>query len=1442
MRVFLNIHHLDSDLANTLARHLQPLGITAVLPEPDLAAHSFCSGALFDQIASVDGVLYLNTAHGPDFRQTIAYYQALERAETEAGFILLPVTTTGQFPSLRGLHSRPWLQVTAPLDEQTVEHIRDALSGKEDHFKNHRPCCAFRPFTGLAPMTVADAAVFFGRERETELILDSIRSNERRMLTLVGPAAVGKTSLVAAGIMGALQAQFWPQNQEDGEGGKPWPRYLRDSRRWAYLTVKPGSNPLREVIHALISLWTGVENHQKRIEHVDRWTGYLRHGGRLTELIHSVRQSIEQEGREPPWRILLFIDQFEELYSQTRPGEAARFSQLLSEALDDPSLVVIAALRSSDYGCLQRDRDLFARVKSFDITPLSKTEIETSVRQPLAQLGVEFEQEDELKALISAAAEHPAGLPLLRVLLAGMWSQMCAQSSNKLTVPDKTHWQHLEKSLALRADAFLEAHSHIVETVRRLLLYKLIQVDSSGREQSRRLKQSRCTGDEWEILKKMARRDPGIVTLCEEEGEPAAELASTVLIDYWPRLAEWVAEEHEFKVWKKQVAERREAWERANRNQSALLDGVQLYSADHWLTTRNEFILPDDRDYVQLSLTRAEKRQKRQLRNLRLFGLLMVSVALGLTAAGFAMHGALTKARIEAKSAKQQETLARINEGKAYAERNDALLTQSHILADLSGKIVETGDAVTGMLLAMEALPDVSDPTRRPYVDGAEAALYQALYSRRELKVLTAHQHFISSVDFSPDGSRVVTASHDRTARIWDVRTQRELAVLRGHQGILWSARFSPDGKQVATASQDGQVRLWDGFTGRLLRTFKGHKGGVLRAVFSPEGDKLLTASEDETARIWDVATGKQLQVFRGHINFVVSAAFNHYGNRAVTTSYDLTARIWNTNNGERVAVLKGHKGYVVDAAFNDDDTLVATVSYDGTVRLWDAWSGEQLMMMTGHRRAIYSVQFSADGSRLLTASGDHTARVWDAQTGKTLLLLQGHTDGVYSARFSADENKIITSSLDKTARIWDAKTGEELAVLRGHESYVRAALSPDGHLAVTGSGDKTVRFWDARDEGVSHAFLAFPEGVTTALFHPQKPLLFAASKSGAVAAWDVKTQRKIITFKGHSKDVYAMQISRDGRRLLTASLDGTARVWDITSGEELLRLQGRGQPIRMVFTPDGEHVLTFATGNNARLWEIATKTAVKTFKGHTGKIMSVAFSSDGGKLATASTDRTVRVWDVATGAQIRLLKGHRGAVTQVTFSPDGHLLLTASEDHTVRLWEARTGRQLSVLGRYKARIKNVAFSADATRVVITVQENTAYVHSVRTGRKIAGLRHEFNINSARFSPDGKKILTASDDGTARLWDGWTGTRLAVLRGHKNVVSSAAFSADGTMALTASHDGRVRVWPIFATTQALLDYAKTVVPRCLNPEQRKRLYLLPTPPQWCKRFEAEGGS
>ncbi len=481
---------------------------------------------------------------------------------------------------------------------------------------------------------------------------------------------------------------------------------------------------------------------------------------------------------------------------------------------------------------------------------------------------------------------------------------------------------------------------------------------------------------------------------------------------------------------------------------------------------------------------------------------------------------------------------------EAEHQAAETLKAQARLLTQAAAQRLKDADVAGAQGIILEVL--TNSEFAQSHTPAAISAFQEIRAADAELAVLSGHAGFVQTGAYSPDGTRIVTASDDKTARIWDARTGVELAVLSGHAGFVVSAAYSPDGTRIVTASDDKTARIWDARTGAELAVLSGHGDRINSAAYSPDGTRIVTASADKTARVWDARRGVELAVLSGHGDRINSAAYSPDGTRIVTASYDKTARLWDARRGAELAVLSGRAGFVYSAAYSPDGTRIVTASDDKTARIWDAHTGAELAVLSGHAGFVQTAAYSPDGTRIVTASDDKTARIWDARTGAELAVLSGHAGFVQTGAYSPDGTRIVTASADKTARIWDARTGAELAVLSGHAGFVySAAYSPDGTRIVTASDDKTARIWDART-GAELAVLSGHAGfVETAAYSPDGTRIVTASDDKTARVWDARTGGQLAVLSGHGDIVVSAAYSPDGTRIVTASADKTARIWD---------------------------------------------------------------------------------------------------------------------------------------------------------------------------------------------------------------------------------------------------------------------------------------------------------
>jgi len=400
----------------------------------------------------------------------------------------------------------------------------------------------------------------------------------------------------------------------------------------------------------------------------------------------------------------------------------------------------------------------------------------------------------------------------------------------------------------------------------------------------------------------------------------------------------------------------------------------------------------------------------------------VIGTTVGLFEAVAAQKQEALRADSEAKLAKENGLLAqlarnnqKIAEGKA-AELKLAL-AQSYFRQGL--REYDAGRPNSALADLTRALA-MTRPENPLYTSYRRVLVDRCLQGGKQLLPPLWHAGPVRTVAFSPDGTRVVTGSLDKTARLWDVSTGAPLGKSMPHERGVGSVAFSPDGTRLITTS--GNVaRLWDAYSGAPIGAVMEHKGDVTSAAFSPDGTHVVTGSVDKTARLWDAHAGTPHGEVMWHDSLVYCVAFSPDGRRVVTGS------------GEYVRT--------------------------GSARLWDAQTGKALGQVMQHSDVVRSVAFSPDGTRILTGSEDGTARVWDARSGAFIGPLIRRDCPLRNAIFSPDGTRILTRDGDfgdyqrYTARLWDARTGAPVGAAMNHEGYVQGmAFSPDGMRVVTAS------------------------------------------------------------------------------------------------------------------------------------------------------------------------------------------------------------------------------------------------------------------------------------------------------------------------------------------------------------------------------------------------------
>ena len=484
---------------------------------------------------------------------------------------------------------------------------------------------------------------------------------------------------------------------------------------------------------------------------------------------------------------------------------------------------------------------------------------------------------------------------------------------------------------------------------------------------------------------------------------------------------------------------------------------------------------------------------------------------------------------------------------------------------------------------------------------------------------------------------------------------------------------------------------------------------------------------------------------------------------------------------GRKIRSFEGLAGLesVEDICFSPDGRFVleSGTSSDNNrehiVRLWEVNSGRELVRYIGHTSYISAVTFSPDGSQVLTGSWDKTARLWETRSGLEIRRFEDKTKAITSVCFSPCGRYVLTGSgfalsndsydLNNTARLWDAKSGQEIRKFEGHShAIVSICFSPDGQYVLTGSYDNTARLWD------------------------------------------VASAREVRIFEGHIAQVFSATFSPNGQYALTGGFDDTACLWETASGLEVRCFWNTESSCIAKISHDGRYVLTGT--HTVRLWDVDRGLELRRFDGKPGG--KSCLSSVGNHILVRDADETAQLWEYSHRWQrttrtlfpllsrlqesARLEQNHKNA---------NKLLQTAEDDFIRKCWHSvnhhvKMARAVPGFERSEIALELITRSG--------IQGKGLRYH-LRDAWKMPRLEgHSWSIVSAKFSPDGKYVLTGSWDNTIRLWNALNGREVRQFDGCAGTITSVNFSVDGRYVLTGNGFDESGFAELFETESGLV--------------------------------------
>ncbi len=1139
------------------------------------------------------------------------------------------------------------------------------------------------PYPGLAAFTEANTEFFFGRERETASLWRTITS--RRLLALIGPSGVGKSSLLRAGV-----------------ASRPPPG-------WRAVVFTPGESPVLSLAQALapdhagdpaaVSKLVGFTDPDIVLAVVSRWRG--RFDGAV-----------------------LVVDQFEELFTLNPPEVQTSFIELLRRLVDAADVHIVLAMRD-DFLCQCQQFPRIAPIFK-ELTPLGPPTPEAlrrAITEPATRRLHRFESEVLVDRMVAEVENQRAALPLLAFAVHRLWEERDPEQ-RLLTEEAYDQIGGVSGALALHAENVMGEIGHERLAIVRDIFRNLVTAEGTRavREIDELLLVFNGTGRNGatpsptnrtdrptvgagfipardaarEVLYKLI--DARLLTTFETNDDEKlstrrVEIVHESLLSAWPRLVRWQTQDADGVQFRDQLRRAARTWHDRGRADDLLWSASAYREYQVW---RERF--PGGLSETERAFGDAMTRYATRRRHRRRMAITTIFIALLVVLGALGVSWRRTASEMRQAEAAHLFALAQLHINAQYP------YALAHAIASL-----ELADNPAVRRLALDAL--WRGPT-----------------------VLVIPSPSVSGLDFSSDGRWLATADHQGGGVLWPFNGDPPTR-LEGSD-IAWEIAVSPRGDLVAANTGDDrrEIGIWSFPEGRFLRAFDlGPEGLTAAFSFSPDGERLFTSTQTPNKKETDLALDiRSWRVDGGdpdllaHLDLPASASMT--GNNINRNGTRLS---W--ADGRRVHIAPLH-GSSIDwssqltvrhdavVAFQQIDPLgrrLLSSDTDGWVRIWSLEHDEPVLTHEfggmGATRATSGV-FDRSGSRVvcgggflwdLTAPADtkplklmapvmgwglafHPSGDWLALGGwkstvlwplsKTYpLVLPGHEALVYRVAFTPDGSHLVSSSDDGSVRLWSLESGtgersRELDKVEGAWASPWAMeMAPDGTFVVTGSRQGRIAVVPLGDMPVRE-LVAFTDVIGAVAVGPHSQLVAAGAGSykpeeAFVRIWDLKTGRTQTIDSG------------DGRQVDRLKFDSAGDLW-VVSGPTLRHWSlGEGQPtlleeidlaisdldetkIRSIDT-DHRNVVLSSTD---RLWvQNLDSSETRELTAHS-PADRFRIEADAEIVLSADPVGTLRVGPIS-GEPPHLLFGHQGRINEIALSPDGRWIATGGDDFTIRLW-----------------------------------------------------------------------------------------------------------------------------------------------------------------------------
>ena len=1154
------------------------------------------------------------------------------------------------------------------------------------------------PYRGLSAFQEPDAEDFHGRDAEITALLDALSSN--RLVAVVGPSGIGKSSLVRAGLLPALRSGALPRSAD-----------------WLITDMVPGAHVFEEMASALLRIAT------ERPQGLDDDLRCDRRG-----LLRATKRVLP-----PHSESLLVIDQFEEVFTLgTDPAVTDLFLESLATLVTDPATKtrVVVTLRADFFDLPLRHPEFGDLLKSglLPIAAPGQSEIEAIVTQPATALGITFEP-GLVERISSSVAGEATVLPLLEFALTELFEQ---RTSDTLTWAQYETGGGVGGAIGQQAEQVYRGLDDAGRIAARHVFLRLVAISEVNEPTGRRAKRSELdrigtmSGSVSEVLDRFGEARLIVFDRDQVTRGPIVQVAHEAIFTQWERLERWIDEQRADLVVARNLDNATDEWEKSDRDATYLAMGGRLAQFAQWETNTTLAVSGTESEYIAASLS-AENNRAARLQHTR-----------RLVTAGFAAVAIV---------ASVLAAIALVSRGDAQTQAATAA-RQSLVLQS----IMQTErDPELGMLLALAAL------------DSADAAGTDLPDAVIALRSATEKQHVVARYDggrfvaVSPDGGLMATAA-DTGVATRDVATGAVTRRLDQPNAAAIRASFGPDGQSLVVAYEglDPSVHQWDPLLlwdmsdgtavslGGAIATEGGETPFVIDDVeISPDGELVAAAVVGVGTVVWSAISGAPLYTIPAD----GSVAFHPSSDVLAVSDDDGSLGLHDSATGSLLRPIgTGASGWL-SQAFSPDGTVIAISSQEeGLVAAFDVNSGEQVMIANVDRPG--EVAWFSDGQRLIVGGDGGVLRVLDTGTGTATMELLGHHGVAWAVATVNGRDLAVSAGLDDGATIvWNTVDGTRTylsAVQTDIAEFRTSEYLNGGALMLVSSRAE-------EDVPAEVKVVDANTGVTVYSLENQRVEGNAGAEASAAGngAYIITAADDDYTSDvRHSTTGDIVYSAPDGWVVRAVTSDGSM----VLIAQNLVDDHPASLPPMVVDPLSGDTLVTLPNDGPLVRWaEFSTDASVLIMRSNTGEAAVVAvttgqelfrlpdvgwseLSPDGNLLAVVEWDGTLRLLDVdelggvvAAGSEaleaatLWTVSAHGGFVPIIRFDANSSRILTATFEEPVRVWEVATGERMGEFPMtFTAGSPRAEFHPTKNHIRVQGDDGIVYVYSLDQEHLIA--------------------------------------------------------------------------------------------------------------------------